>query len=125
MESKESVLPPILERVRRAPGMYFSPTGFDTIVAFLAGYSSADSGALAGFREWLLVTFNGQSNFAWSALLKKELDRAGVDPVGDEAVEFVMQIVERYWRDTDRHDGLRKIFSDFEEWSRRKTRPQP
>jgi hypothetical protein len=119
--SDDAVLPPALERVRRYPGMYLSLVDFDGIVSFLTGYDCADSGALLGFREWLVVSMGEGDNFVWHRLLAMQMERLGVATSGAVAVEFVMAVLERFWRVKSRQDGVRQIYREYEEWVRRQS----
>ena len=63
-------LPAILEKARRAPGMWFRPVTFDVAVAFISGYDAAlHEGPLTGLREWLIVRVDGGNNLAWPGLV--------------------------------------------------------
>jgi len=100
--------------------MFLSSVEFDGMTAFLNGYDIAQSGGfLVGFREWLIVQANGDSNLAWSALVLRVLEKRHGLPQSDKAIDGLFDLLEEFIAIRDLHEGLRQIYVKYEGWLRR------
>lgn len=113
-------LPPFIEGVRRRPGMYVSPETFDCVVSFLCGYDAAQSGGfLVGFREWLVVRADGANNLAWPGLVRLLPEDVQAEADSAKSISGLFALLEEYFDARQAHDGLRKIYVQYQDWLRR------
>ena len=121
-------LPPLLESVRKHPGMYLSRVEFDLAVAFLDGFDLASNGGLlAGFKEWLVVKLDFAHDLTWPGLVLlltfPQMDSPGSQLLqGDNqkrAVESLFGLLEAFWQEREASEGLRRIYRQYEEWLKR------
>jgi hypothetical protein len=113
-------LPPVIDAVRRQPGMFVVPETLDGVLAFLTGYDIALSGGfLTGFREWLVTKLGYGNNLAWSGLICEIINTE--IPRHDEktAIERLFVLLEQFADVRNTHDGLRQIFVEYEQWLHR------
>lgn len=120
-------LPPTLENVRNAPGMFFRANEYDVAVAFIDGFNLAsDGGLLYGFREWLIVRLNDGNNFAWHELVLRILFRDSRNPKNELnesddhrwAIDEMFRLIQEFRHDRETEAGIRQIFRRYEEWLR-------
>jgi len=117
--------------VRRRPGMYMLEPSFDEAVAFVQGVDAGNAGCLLhGFREWLVVTFDGSASMSWAALvlrvafpetpgawdksaLTKEQQKVGFD--------LLFLLLDDFLVLRNQTDGLRAIYERYTAGLRERT----
>jgi hypothetical protein len=105
-----SALPAAIEALRRTPGMMVQDASFSSICAFLEGYDQALNRCfLVGFREWLVIRLGSGSNFWWPELIRRI-----AEPRSVPAEMLLFELLAEFLEERSQHDGLRKIFRDFE-----------
>ncbi len=119
----------LFEKVRKHPGMYFQDESYGVTAAFVLGYDEAcEGGALAGFREWLVLRIGTGSNLSWPALV---LHAAfpGVDSPQNalssaeahrHAVAMLFQFIDEFDDAREKHGGVERIYVDYHNWIRRR-----
>ncbi|GAA3621369.1 hypothetical protein ACG5V6_05610 [Streptomyces chitinivorans] len=118
----------------RAPGApsqaprLFGPLdgSYRSLVTYLHGLAAGTRGALlTGFREWLILRAGRGSNLVWAALVLllafPDSETATYDLPDEEsdriAVDTLFRCLDTFLTDRDgSHDGLRQIYSAYEEW---------
>jgi len=121
----------LFDRVRLRPSMYFVRPSFEAASAFVLGFDMAnEGGVLAGFTEWLIVRNNGPNNIAWSALVlaaafpdKSDRSRHVQESAQatEHAINTLFELIREFTDVKRRHDGLRRIFLEYEAWLRRQS----
>jgi hypothetical protein len=93
---------------------------FSTATAFLNGYDQALSGRmLDGFREWLILQIGQESNLTWSGLVLELLGDSDAQGDPEKLIDELFALLDRFITVRDAHDGLRRIFVQYEGWLRR------
>lgn len=113
-------LPSIIVALRDRAGMYVVPATYDTIVAYLSGHDRAlEGGLLVGLREWLVVKLGDGNNLAWPGLVNELRERAGSQ--GDDAAAraVLFDLLEEFFAERSRPNGLRRVFYRYERWLER------
>jgi hypothetical protein len=116
-----------LAHVMRRPGMWFQPVGYDTAVAFLAGYDLAcNGGVLVGFKEWLLPQLGYGSNRPWCVLARWLVmppirsKRQSLDAETAEAqrlaVERLFRLLEDFLKEREQPEGIRRVYLTYQQW---------
>jgi len=106
--------------------MYGLHETYAVYAAFLQGYDEAyEGGLLAGFREWLVVRLKTGSNLAWSVLVLYSAF-PGIRPAEDAlpagsdaeraAIDTLFALLAEFDDIRGQHDGLRKIYRDYEKY---------
>jgi len=74
---------------------------------------------LLGFKEWLVVRFDGGSNLRWEVLLTRYApDGARESNEDDKMVQFLFGELDAFCRARESYDGTRRIFLAYERWLR-------
>lgn len=115
----------VFESVKSSLGIHFSAERYATVEAFVLGYDAAcEGGALAGFREWLVVRLDRAPNLTWPglALLAVFPEGRQARSTQDEknAINTLFELIAAFDDERNKHDGLRRILANYEEWSRSK-----
>jgi hypothetical protein len=121
-------LPEVLANLRKRPGMYLYPVTYDTAVAFVDGYDAAiRRGLLVGFREWLVVKLDRESNLIWSIrvidLMQRTTGMKELKSPDDHeaAIEFLFATLEQFLNERDEWGGMRRIYVAYERWLRQQS----
>ena len=118
-------LPPVLDMLKRHPGIMISNVNFDAVVAFIDGFNLAISGGLlVGFHEWLVVKLGYGNNFHWSGLVLRlafaqaETPEEQLHDAGNQkrALDSLFGHLESFLRERESAEGLRRIFLKYEGW---------
>lgn len=114
------------EEVCKRPGMYFTEPSYEVVAAFLLGFDLAtQEGVLRGFREWLIVRFDGGNNLVWSELVLQLTFLGHSDPSArarespQEAIDALFRLVREFSSARAEPDGMRRILLSYEGWLRR------
>lgn len=111
--------------------MFVWHANYDTVTNFIVGYDTAiQSGALQGFREWLVVKNNGGNNLFWPVLVLSLAFPDAEDPVEAlnaspesqaHALSTLFDLIEEFIeiREDRSHDGIRRVFFEYEKWLQR------
>jgi len=60
----------LINEIVRYPGMFISGKTYGEFVALIYGFDAAlKNEPLEGFREWLVLKYNGGNNLTWSTLI--------------------------------------------------------
>jgi hypothetical protein len=114
-----------LRRALSRPGVHIPAVEFDMIVAFIQGFDLASNGgALAGFREWLIVKLGVGNNLAWSGLVLRSAFPDSDAPRKcllqenghKQAIAQLIELLDSFWQLTESPDGLRRIYLRYEAW---------
>lgn len=113
----DSTFSSFVTALRHRREMYL-PAGDDPyglVVAALIGFDQAThGGALVGFREWLVVKFNGLSSFSWDSIVTTILStRKTLD--SNERINFLLDMIEEYV-DERNSKGIVSIFFAYRDW---------
>jgi len=124
----------IFEGLRKHTGMYLLGETFAEVTAFVDGYDqTCEGGTLCGFEEWLVVRLglkNG-ANLHWSALILDAAFPGSTDSRGEvsadsraqrHAIETLFDLLVEFDEARSKHDGLKKIFLEYDRWQRRRLR---
>ena len=113
----------MLRSVRLRPGMYFggSTLRYDQLVAFVTGVDVGSQGALlAGFRELLVLKYDGGSNLAWFALVVRLRVPDASIPLGPEddqaAVDGLFDLLDEFLAETGAAFGPARIYHEYFLW---------
>lgn len=116
----------LFEKVRKYTGMWLDEETYGSATAFVSGYDAAcEGGLLAGFKEWLVVRVGSGTNLAWSALVlhaafpDHSSPQEALDPdprVHRQAIETLFRLLAEFEDARAGSDGLRRIYSAFEQW---------
>jgi hypothetical protein len=121
-------LPPVLDHVKKHPGMHFHKVEFDLLAAFINGFNlGGNGGLLVGFHEWLVVKLGYGNNLPWDALVLRltfpEAESPSTQLLQSDnqkrAVESLFGLLESFLKESEAADGLRKIFLRYEGWLKR------
>jgi len=113
-------LPPMIDAIRRRPGMFVTPVTLDCVMAFLTGYDVALLGGfLTGLREWLITRLGYGNNLAWTGLICETLKTEKQLDDDNAAIERLFVLLEQFTDVRNTHDGLRRIFAEYEQWLHR------
>jgi hypothetical protein len=122
--------------LRKRPGIYGLDGSFAQFCIFLNGCNAATSWSLlAGFNEWLLVRYDEETSFGWTALIKclafperrrfdhetgAWLDRSPLDlrnaSDNARAVDTLFQLLDEFLELRERPQGLMKIIREYVAW---------
>jgi hypothetical protein len=111
---------PLIEALRRHPGMFMRSVTYENVVIFIDGYDTATSGGLlVGFHEWLIVRANDGANVAWSVVVLDILrnQHGGTDDAS--LIEGLFSLFDEYNSVRASYAGLRRIYVVYDEWLRR------
>ncbi len=113
----------MLRSVRLRPGMYFggSTLRYDQLVAFVTGVDMGSQGALlAGFREFLILKYDGGSNLWWSALVMRLRVPDASIPLETEddqaAVNGLFDLLDEFLAETGSAFGATRIYHEYFLW---------
>jgi hypothetical protein len=102
------------------PGMYVRPATFDTVVAYLDGFTRAQHGGpLLGFREWLVVRHNGGNNLHWAALADQLLSpvpkMGSTENQQGAQIQALGKLITEYlgYRSAN---GITKVYYEYGKW---------
>ncbi|WP_394850544.1 hypothetical protein LZC95_24190 [Pendulispora brunnea] len=114
--------------VRRRPGLYMLDSSFDEAVAFVQGVDAGNAGCLLhGFKEWLLVTFDGSASLSWVALVLRAAfpetpaawERSKLTAEQQKiGFDFLFLLLDDFFVLRSQSDGLRAIFERYTAWVR-------
>lgn len=106
----------------RRPGMVGQSPSYETVCAFIDGYTSAQHGApLEGFREFLLSDGSGWSNAPWWAIIRMRVvnDWHPLETLApadeEEARQQLASALERYL-DARKEGGIGLVFHRYNTW---------
>lgn len=106
--------------LRTKRGMFFPEENVDCYTQVVAGIIGFDyatqGGALMGFREWLVLKYNGMSNLAWFAIV--DLVASNENITESEAKSaFLLDQIEEYL-DARYAQGAARLFHKYGEWEK-------
>jgi hypothetical protein len=111
----EEIVPSVCQKT----GMWVSPPTFRTATAFFQGYDMArDGGPLHGFREWLVVQYQGADNIYWTRLAEMVLGITDQQLAAEDQKEILMQLsdlMEEFFA-YRKANGVVVIFDDYRRW---------
>ena len=109
----------LVPKVCRKTGMYLSSSTFRSVTAFLEGYDMArDGGPLVGFREWLVVRYQGADNIGWTRLSEMVLEITDEQLAAENQEQILLQLsglMEEFFAYRKAH-GVAVIFDDYRLW---------
>jgi len=122
-------LPLALQKFRERPLMYISNETFGEVVAFISGFDVAShGGTLGGFREWLIVKFDGGNNLSWSALVLDcfALQQPGAGKLvtaSDNlaAIAYLFETLDQFMNEQRTPEGVRRVYVRYQQWLRRQS----
>jgi hypothetical protein len=113
-------LPLAMDNLRRQTGMFVAPVTLDGVVAFISGYDAALSGGfLVGLREWLVPRLGYGNNLAWNGLILEMLPTKRNPGNEESLIEGLFVLLAEFIEVRQSHDGLRRIFVEYEQWLHR------
>ena len=109
--------------VHARPGLWGLRDGsFATCTAFVLGVDAgSDHELLTGFREWLVVRFDGGNNLAWTGLVLRlafpDFDGGPMPPDGDQqAVDTLFGLLDEFLALRTDRDWLVTIYDNYLAW---------
>jgi hypothetical protein len=108
--------------------MWLPTVTFDVTAAYVLGINCASyGGLLSGFREWLIVKCDWRNNLAWTELVLRIAFPDTDDPRAllksedhdRHARETLFELLDAFFAETRKRDGLRFIFLRYQSWLRR------
>ncbi|WP_394839829.1 hypothetical protein LVJ94_23360 [Pendulispora rubella] len=112
--------------VRRYPGQYMLDPSFDEAVAFVQGVDAGHAWCLLpGFKEWLVVTFDGSTSLSWVALVLRAAfpetptawDKSKLTAEQKKiGFDLLFLLLDDFFVMRSQSDGLRTIFDRYTRW---------
>ena len=96
--------------------MYVQSESYAEVTAVIYGYDAATlGGALAGFREWLIVRQDGGNNLDWFGLVQNAAAQGKKNPSEQDKIATLLSLITEFaeYRDTN---GLARAFVEHRKW---------
>ncbi|MGW6282941.1 hypothetical protein [Kribbella sp. NPDC055071] len=112
----------MVRSIRSRPAVYGLDGSLASLEAFILGWDLGSQGSmLLGFREWLVLRFDGGNNLSWQALIRRmhkmEVEREGrIEP--DLSADGLFDVLDRFFDDRNQSDGILRIYAMYADWLR-------